>query len=81
MNIKSRMKERILPSGVGHTVMTGALRGLTLEMNLRDAFQLWIGCYERETYKWLHRFAAGCSSGIDVGAAQGEFTLYLLKRT
>lgn len=61
--------------------MTGAYRGLTMEMDLQNSFQFWIGCYERETYRWIGQFGAECSSGVDVGAAQGEFTLYLLKRT
>jgi hypothetical protein len=50
-----------------------------MELELQSALQFWAGFYERETYRWLRQFAAGHRSGIDVGAAWGEFTLYLLR--
>ncbi len=61
--------------------MTGAFRGLKIEIDLQNSSQVWMGFYERETYRWIRQFGAACSTGIDVGAAQGELTLYLLKRT
>jgi hypothetical protein len=70
----------LLPSGVRpFTVISGAYRGLKMEMDLQGSFQLWTGFYERETYRWIRQFAAGSCSGVDVGAAMGEFTLFLLK--
>lgn len=78
--MKSRLKSLLLPSGVRpFTVISGAYRGLRMEMDLQGSFQLWAGFYERETYRWVRQFAADCCSGVDVGAAQGEFTLFLLK--
>jgi len=52
-----------------------------MEMDLAIAFQFWVGLYERETYTWLRLLSRECASGVDVGAAQGEFTLFMLKRT
>jgi hypothetical protein len=76
------LKKCILPDGAKpFTVIAGVFRGLKMEMNLQNALQLWAGFSERETYRWIWQFSDGCASGIDVGAAQGEFTLYLLKRT
>lgn len=77
-----RLKTLLVPSGVRpRTVLSGAFRGLKMEMDLQNALQFWAGFYERETYRWIRKFAAGCCSGLDVGAAKGEFTLYLLKST
>jgi hypothetical protein len=80
MNIKSSLKTLLVPSGIRpYKVIFGAFRGLKMEIDLQYASQFWVGLYERETYRWIRQFAAGCCSGVDVGAAQGEFTLYLLR--
>jgi hypothetical protein len=82
MNIKSTLKDLLFPKGIRpYVVMTGVFRGLKIDIDLQNASQVWMGFYERETYRWIHQFGAGCSTAIDVGAAQGELTLYLLKRT
>ena len=82
MGMKSTLKNLLLPKGISpHVVMTGAFRGLKIEIDLQNASQVWMGFYERETYRWIRQFGTGCSTAIDVGAAQGELTLYILKRT
>src|SRR5207253_8924258 len=40
-----------------------------------------IGTFEREVYPWIRKFSAGIASAIDVGAADGEYTLFFLSRT
>ena len=62
-------------------MISGAFRGLKMEMDLQNTLKFWAGFYERETYRWIRKFAAGCCSGVDGGAARGEITLYLLKFT
>jgi hypothetical protein len=82
VRLVSSLKRALLPIGSApRTVKSGAFRGLKMEMNLQNATQFWAGLYERETYPWLNRFGVDCGSGMDVGAAQGEFSLYLLTKT
>ena len=52
-----------------------------MHIDLQTDAQLWVGTFERELSRWLCRFAAGIVTGIDVGAAQGEYTLFLLAKT
>ncbi len=61
--------------------MTGAFRGLKMELDLRDQTQLFLGLHERELYQALWRIAPLVRSAIDVGAAEGEYTLFFLCRT
>lgn len=82
MSLKSSIKRTLLPTEAKpRRVLSGAFRGLEMEMDLQSSMQFWAGLYERETYPWIARFGAGCASGIDVGAAKGEFSLFLMKRT
>lgn len=82
MGLRSLVKQTLLPVGRRpHRVLSGAFRGLELELDLQNALQFWAGLYERETYSWMSHFGKGCLAGIDVGVAQGEFTLFLLKKT
>jgi len=62
-------------------VLAGAFRGITLDLSLLTQLQLYVGLFERETYPWLRRLSEGIGSAIDVGAADGEYTLYFLKHT
>jgi hypothetical protein len=62
-------------------ILTGEFRAITLEMSLQNGMQMWLGLFERETYPWLRKLAAGVRTGIDIGAANGEYTIYLLKKT
>jgi hypothetical protein len=52
-------------------------------MNLSLAYQsqLYLGLFERETYSWLKRLSRGIATAIDIGAADGEYRLFFLKRT
>lgn len=57
----------------------GAFRGLTLHVDPRSALQVICGLYERETYGYLQKLTTGIESAVDIGASQGEFTIFLLK--
>lgn len=82
MGLRSSIKRAILPSGTrAYRIRSGPFRGLQMEMDLQGSVQVFSGLYERETHRWLYRFGAGCAAGIDVGVAQGEFSLYLLAKT
>jgi hypothetical protein len=52
-----------------------------MEIDLASQSQLFIGTFEREVYGWLERFSADIATAIDVGACDGEYTLYFLART
>ena len=52
-----------------------------MSLDLQSDTQLWLGAFEREIGSWLCRFAQGVAVGIDVGAGNGEYTLFLLLRT
>ena len=82
MSLRTFVKRTLISQGPRPlAVLTGAFRGLRMEIDLQSAAQFWMGLYERETYRWMYRFGADCSSGIDVGAAKGEFALFLLRKT
>lgn len=82
MGLRASAKRALLPLGPRpRRVLSGAFGGLRLEMDLQNSAQFWAGLYERETYSWMSLLGRGCLAGIDVGAAKGEFTLYLLRKT
>lgn len=78
----SIIKNKIVPSGrFTRRVKTGAFRGLRLELDLRHETQVWLGLAEREVHRWLRKLSVGINSGIDIGAASGEYALYFLTQT
>jgi hypothetical protein len=52
-----------------------------MELDLASQSQLYIGTFEREVYRSLERFSADIRSAIDIGAREGEYTLYFLAKT
>jgi Methyltransferase FkbM domain len=78
----SHLKLLVVPAGKRQrTVVTGAFRGLRMQLDLRDQTQLFLGLHERELYQGLWRIAPAVRSAIDVGAAEGEYTLFFLSKT
>ena len=59
-------------------IKSGLLRGLRLHLNLQNEFMIWLGLYERETFRAMATMVRGCRSGIDLGAAKGDLSLWLL---
>src|SRR5262245_60176270 len=80
--ILSSLKNMVVPAGrAPRRIVAGLFSGLTMELDLRSQTQLYLGLFERETYSAMRRLTTGIASAIDVGAAYGEYTLYLLAKT
>jgi hypothetical protein len=59
----------------------GEFRGLRMWLDPGTQTQVWLGLFEREVQPWLHRLSRQVRTAVDVGAAEGEYTLYFLART
>lgn len=78
----SKIKNRIVSShNISRTIKWGVFRGIRMEIDLTNNTQLYLGLFEREIYKWLKEFSKGINTAIDIGAANGEYTLYYLIKT
>jgi len=62
-------------------VVSGPYKGLVMQLGFAKELQMYLGLYERETHGWIKRLSRGIATGIDLGAAFGEFTVYFLKKT
>lgn len=62
-------------------VPIGLYRGITLEIDLSEQTQTWLGIYERETHPFIRRAAEAAAWVIDIGAGKGELSAYFLKNT
>jgi hypothetical protein len=82
MRITTKIKNLVVSQGrKPRRILTGAFSGLTMEVDLTHQMQFYLGLYERELYHWLERFSRGATVALDIGAAEGEFSLFFLKRT
>lgn len=72
----------LLPSGrAPRVVQSGLFAGLRLNLDLRHGeAQVWLGLYEREIFGEIRRLAHDCRAAIDLGAAKGDLTLWLLRQ-
>jgi 16S rRNA G1207 methylase RsmC len=52
-----------------------------MELDLAHQAQIFVGTFERETYRSLIDLSKGIKSAADIGCAHGEYSLYLLKKT
>lgn len=78
----SFLKNQVVPRRVcPRTIPMGLYRGVRMEINPRHQSQLFFGLQEVETHSWMRRLCKGISMAIDIGAAGGEQTLYLLLKT
>ena len=76
------MKNVIIPCGSQErTILTGPFKGIRMHLDLRTQTQFYLGLFERELYPWVTRFATGVRNVVDIGAAQGEYTLFALLKT
>ncbi len=71
----------ISPERYPRKIVTGPFRGIIMNLSLRTQMQLYLGLYERETFRWIERLSRGLAAAIDIGVAEGEFTLFFLLRT
>ena len=82
MNVLRAIKQRVLDNDVRpRTLLFGAFRGVRLHINPANATQLWLGMSEREVHRALRKLSTGVKAGVDIGAAEGEYAIYMLKRT
>ena len=63
------------------TIKSGVFRGLRMELDLTSQTQLYLGLFERELHKWINRFSMNIKTVIDIGAGEGEYTLYFLTKS
>lgn len=80
--LKIRVKRLVLSKGLSpRRIKSGIFRGQRMYLDLQSQTQLYLGLFERELYKHVARLARGINTAIDIGAAQGEYTLYFLGKT
>lgn len=78
----SRLKNLVVPPGARpRRIKTGAFRGVCMQLDLRDRSQVFLGLYERELHHWMRALGRQAKTAIDVGAADGAYSLYFLMRT
>lgn len=81
-SIAGIIKTTVLPSGIQpRAILTGPLRGIRMELDPQAESQMWLGLAERELSPLLKPLSSGIRSAVDVGAALGEYTLFLLLKT
>jgi len=71
----------VSPERKPRRIVTGPFRGLVMNLSLETQSQLYLGLWERETYAELRRLSRGIATAVDIGTAQGEYTLYFLVKT
>jgi hypothetical protein len=77
----SAIKGWFVPSGTRPcSIKFGAFKGLKVNLDLRDQMQVLLGLSEREVFACLRAFSRGAKTGIDIGAAEGEYTLFFLSQ-
>jgi hypothetical protein len=80
--LKYKLKSWFLPSGLSpKRIHFGLLGGLTMQLDLARHSQRWLGLQERELVRWVVRLAHNINTAVDVGASDGDYTLFLLART
>lgn len=52
-----------------------------MSIDLANQTQLYLGLFEKETHRLFRLLAADMETGIDIGADQGEYSLYMASRT
>ena len=64
-----------------YRVYFGLFRNLVLNLDLQHQTQVYLGLYERETYKSINNITDTCKWMIDIGSGTGELCLYFLKNS
>lgn len=80
--IVSNIKQLFVPKGkLPRRIKAGIFRDLTMELDLTSKAQLYLGLFERELYSWCQKLSSEINTAIDIGADEGEYTLYFLAKT
>jgi hypothetical protein len=78
----SWVKNLMVPAGrKPRRIVFGPFQGITMALSLRHQTQIYLGLFEREVHPWLVRLSRAIHTAIDIGADNGEYTLFFLKRT
>lgn len=78
----SRLKNHVVTPGVRpRRIVRGALKGLRMQLDLEHQTQVYLGTYEYEVHQCLGALSRHAVTALDLGAADGAYTLYFLKRT
>ncbi|HJR60723.1 MAG TPA: FkbM family methyltransferase [Vicinamibacterales bacterium] len=81
-SLLGHLKNQVVRAGSEpRMIRAGALKGLRMDLDLTRQAQVYLGLYERELYGWLRVLGQDAASALDVGAADGAYSLYFLKRT
>lgn len=76
------IKQHFFPPGrMPWTIPFGPWRGIRLVLDLNGQTQYFLGLYEHEVQRWLCRFCKESRTFIDIGASEGYYTLFVLKKT
>jgi hypothetical protein len=80
MRMNTLIKNLVFPDGLRpRTIRGGRLKGLRFGVDLRNTTQLWRGTYERCLQDWLASNVREGATCLDIGAAEGYFTLWMAK--
>lgn len=78
----TRTKNLLFPPGKrARRMPAGLLKNLNFELDFKNQVQIYLGLSEQELIPWFERYTRGIHTAIDVGAAEGRYTLPLLART
>jgi precorrin-6B methylase 2 len=78
----SLIKQTIIAGGRRpRTVRTGLFRGIVLDLDLRSETQVYLGLYERETFRFIETSASDCTWMVDVGAASGDLAIFFMRQS
>jgi len=70
-----------LPRGrAPRTILSGPMAGIRLHLDLQSELLIWLGTYERETFRDLRFLLRGCRGAADLGAAKGDLAVLLLRQ-
>jgi hypothetical protein len=80
-NIFRLVKNHLIrPGRRSRAVPCGIYAGLQLNLDLATEFQIYVGLWERETYRWITACLNRSDWMIDVGAGKGELPLLFAKQ-
>jgi hypothetical protein len=82
MRLLKYLKNHIVgPEIRRRTILCGPFRSIALNLSLQTQMQMYLGLFEKEIHFYLQALTRNIATGIDVGAAYGEYTLFLLAKT
>jgi|HubBroStandDraft_1064217.scaffolds.fasta_scaffold36949_1 hypothetical protein len=82
MRLVSDLKNLLVsPERKARRILAGPFRDIVMGLSLRTQMQVYLGLFEKETHPWINRLSKDISTAIDIGVAEGEYTIYFLTKT